>query len=211
MHKVVRCFSRTVSVPPEGIKVADEKEPRVRSKYRHEVEKVLITKKALDARINGLANEIKNAISKDSEITCLVVLKGGMFFAADLIRALDEKSRLKTKLDFIRCSSYGNRASSSGVVSMYDFGDIEGKNILLIEDIVDSGKTLKKLQDYLKKKGKQFKTCVLLDKGSARHIRVDFVGFKIPKVFVGGYGLDYAGMFRGLPEIVVIKKELLKY
>ncbi|MCD6478272.1 MAG: hypoxanthine phosphoribosyltransferase [Candidatus Diapherotrites archaeon] len=210
MHKVVRDFSKTVVVPPEGIRLAYEPEPKVRSKYRQEIEEVLITKGCLQARVEGLAKEIKEAFADINEITCLVVLKGGMFFAADLIRILDENSKLRTRLDFIRCSSYGDRASSSGEVTMYEFGDMEGDNILLIEDIIDSGKTLEELQSYLKSKGKQFKTCVLLDKGVAKHIKVDFIGFRIPRIFVGGYGLDYAGMFRGLPEIVVIKKELLK-
>ena len=93
---------------------------------------------------------------------------------------------------------------------MYQLDSIDGKNVLLIEDIVDTGGTLRVLQNYLEEKEKNFKTCVLLDKGVASGVKVDFIGFRIPRVFVGGYGLDYAGMYRGLPEIVVIKKELLK-
>lgn len=210
MHKVVSDFSKIVIVPDEGIRLASEPEPKVRAKYINELDRVLITKGCLEARIKGLAKEIKAGFAGIDEITCLVVLKGGLFFAADLIRVLDEESRLRTRLDFIRCSSYGDRSYSSGRVQMYQLDDIDGENVLLIEDIIDTGGTLKTLQNYLEQKGKNFKTCVLLDKGIAKNVKVDFVGFKIPRVFVGGYGLDYAGMYRGLPEIVVIKKELLK-
>jgi len=210
VHKVVSDFSKTVVVSEEGIRLASEPEPKVREKYINELDKVLITKGCLDARIKGLAREIANGFAGVDEITCVVVLKGGMFFAADLIRVLDEQSNLRTRLDFIKCSSYGDRSYSSGNVQMCQLDNIEGKNILLIEDIVDTGGTLRVLQNYLKEKRKNFKTCVLLDKGVASGIELDFIGFRIPRVFVGGYGLDYAGMYRGLPEIVVIKKELLK-
>jgi len=210
MHKIVDDFSKTVVVPEQGIRLASEPEPKVREKYINELDRVLITKGCLDARIKGLAKEIEQGFADVDEITCVVVLKGGMFFAADLIRVLDERSKLRTRLDFIRCSSYGDRSYSSGSVQMYQLDAIDGKNVLLIEDIVDTGGTLKTLQNYLREKGKNFKTCVLLDKGIASSVKVDFIGFRIPRVFVGGYGLDYAGMYRGLPEIVVIKKELLK-
>lgn len=210
MHRIVKDFSKTVVVPEEGIRLPNEPEPKVREKYSKELEKVLITKGCIEARIKALAKEIGKAFSNVDEITCLVILKGGMFFAADLLRAIDEQSKLRTRVDFIRCSSYGNSSKSSGNVKVYELDEIQGNNVLLIEDIIDTGGTLAVLQEKLKKMGKSFKTCVLLDKGIAKHVPVDFVGFKIPRVFVGGYGLDYAGMYRGLPEIVTIKKELLK-
>jgi len=210
MHKIVKDFSKVVVVPDDGIRLPNEAEPKVREKYAKEIEKVLITKGCIDARIKCLAKEIDGAFRNVGEITCLVILKGGMFFAADLLRALDEQSDIRTRIDFIRCSSYGNRSKSSGKVDIYKFDPIEGNNLLLIEDIVDTGGTLRVLQEKLKDMGKHFKTCVLLDKGVAKGAKVDFIGFKIPRVFVGGYGLDYAGLYRGLPEIVVIKKELLK-
>ncbi len=210
MHKVVSDFSKTVVVPDEGIRLPNEPEPKIREKYANELEKVLITKGCIKERVKALAGEIENAFRNAGEITCVVVLKGGMFFAADLIRALDEQSNLRTRIDFIKCSSYGAKSYSSGNVNIFQVDTIEGENMLLIEDIVDTGNTLKVLQQFLLDKSKNLKTCVLLDKGIAKGVSIDFVGFRIPRVFVGGYGLDYAGMYRGLPEIVVIKKELLK-
>lgn len=210
MHKTITNFSKKVTVPEEGIKLKNEPEPVVRKKYEHEIERILITKGCLEARIAALASEISAAFEGVKELDCYVILKGGMFFAADLIRALDEQSDLRTKLDFIKCSSYGDRSTSSGKVELYKIDELQGENVLLIEDIVDTGKTLSILQDMISKKAKKFKTCVLLDKGIAQDVKVDFIGFQIPRVFVGGYGLDYAGHYRGLPEIVVIKKELLK-
>ncbi|MEM4663002.1 MAG: phosphoribosyltransferase family protein [Candidatus Diapherotrites archaeon] len=210
MHKVVTNFSKTVIVPECGIKLKNEPEPVVRKKYEKEIDRVLITKGCIEARIVALAKEIDAAFKNVNELVCFVILKGGMFFAADLIRTLDELSDIRTKIDFIRCSSYGDRSTSSGKVDLYTIDKFEGENVLLIEDIVDTGKTLSTLQGLLAKNVKNFKTCVLLDKGIARDVKVDFIGFRIPKIFVGGYGLDYAGYYRGLPEIVVIKKEILK-
>ncbi|MCX8189846.1 MAG: phosphoribosyltransferase family protein [Candidatus Diapherotrites archaeon] len=210
MHTIVTNFSRKVIVPEEGIKLKNEPEPVVRKKYEQEIDRILITKGCLEARITALALEISATFKRIKELDCYVILKGGMFFAADLIRALDEQSDIRTKLDFIKCSSYGNSSKSSGKVDLYKIDELQGENVLLIEDIVDTGKTLKILQEMIGKNAKRFKTCVLLDKGIAKDVQVDFVGFQIPRVFVGGYGLDYAGHYRGLPEIVVIRKELLK-
>lgn len=209
--KILNNFTRTVNVPEQGIKLEGE-EPSIRDKYKDDIERVLISKGCLKKRVEHLASEVAGAFEKVREVNCLVVLKGGMFFASDLIRLIDDETELRTRIDFIQASSYYNKSTPSGSVKLKESGLLKGENILLIEDIVDTGGTLKKLQDYLKEKGKFFKTCVLLDKGLPKSpgLKIDFIGFNIPNEFVAGYGLDYAGMYRGMPEIVIVKKELLK-
>ncbi|MFH1234244.1 MAG: hypoxanthine phosphoribosyltransferase [Candidatus Diapherotrites archaeon] len=204
-------FSRTVAVPAEGIKLEGE-EPCVRDKYKKDIERVLISKGCLRERVKRLAAEVAGAFEKAKEVNCVVVLKGGMFFASDLMRLIDDETELKTQLDFIQASSYYNKSKTSGTVTLKESGALEGDHILLIEDVVDTGTTLSKLQGLLREKKKFFKTCILLDKGlpKALGLQIDFVGFNIPNEFVAGYGLDYAGMYRGMPDVVVVNKKLLE-
>ncbi len=209
--KVISSFDKVIDVPVEGVTTFNEK-PAVLEKYGKEIDRVLISKECIKRRLEAMAKEIGDDLKKFKEINCLVVLKGSIFFASDLIRLLDEGTPIRTKLDFIQCSSYGDKAFPNEEVKIEKYGDIEGEIILVIEDIVDKGGTLRKLQEFLTKRGKPFKTCVLLDKTQDKNpdLQLDYVGFKIPREFVGGYGLDYAGMYRGLSDIVVVKKELLK-
>ncbi|MEM0360278.1 MAG: hypoxanthine phosphoribosyltransferase [Candidatus Diapherotrites archaeon] len=209
--KIVNNFSKTVLVPPEGIKLEGE-EPCVRDKYKKDIERVLISKGCLRERVKRLASEVASAFEKAKEVNCVVVLKGGMFFASDLMRLIDDETDLKTKLDFIQASSYYDTSHSCGKVTLKETSPLEGDHILLIEDVVDTGTTLSKLQEYLRERKKFFKTCVLLDKGlpKAPGLQIDFIGFKIPNEFVAGYGLDYAGRYRGMPDVVVVNKKLLK-
>jgi len=136
------------------------------------------------------------------------ILKGSVPFLADLIRNLS----LPVSYDFMAVSSYGEATESSGIVRItYDItGDISGKNILIVEDIIDTGRTLSHLKTFLEAKGPaSVKIATLLDKPDRRvvPITVDFVGFTIPDEFVVGYGLDYANRYRNLPYVGVLKPE----
>jgi len=139
----------------------------------------------------------------------LGVLKGSFVFMADLVRAC----QVKSDVEFIAVSSYGNGTSSSGVVQItHDIQqDISGRDLIIIEDILDSGNTLKFLEQYFLTKGaKSVTICTLLDKPGRRTkaITADYVGFVIPDEFVVGYGLDYAQKYRNLPYIGVLKPEV---
>ena len=154
--------------------------------------------------------EIEDRINKDyegEELTLICVLKGGVMFMCDLARRLN----LSVRLDFMSVSSYGSETKSSGVVKIIkDLDDsIDGKNVLVVEDIIDSGNTLSYLIDILKKRGpKSIKLCTLLDKPSRREkkdVFVDYVCFEIEDRFVVGYGLDYDQRYRNLPYIGVME------
>lgn len=160
------------------------------------------------ARVRGLGGEIAGRLAGD--VVIVSVLKGSFVFVADLIRALN-KSGCDWPMDFMSLSSYGAGTSSSGKVRIVR--DIEekvaGRTVLLIDDILESGRTLQFARRLLLKRGaKRVYLCTLLDKPSKRAVRLeaDFVGFAIADEFVVGYGLDWAHRYRGLPFIGVIKR-----
>ena len=167
---------------------------------------VLISEKEIDNRILEIADRI-NKDYEGEEITLICVLKGGVMFMCDLAKRLN----LNVRLDFMSVSSYGSQTKSSGVVKIIkDLDDsIDGKNVLVVEDIIDSGNTLSYLMDILKKRGpKSIKLCTLLDKPSRREkkdVLVDYVCFEIEDKFVVGYGLDYDQRYRNLPYIGVME------
>ena len=167
---------------------------------------VLIAEKEIDNRILEIADRI-NKDYEGEELTLICVLKGGVMFMCDLAKRLN----LNVRLDFMSVSSYGSETKSSGVVKIIkDLDDsIDGKNVLVVEDIIDSGNTLSYLMDILKKRGpKSIKLCTLLDKPSRREkkdVFVDYVCFEIEDKFVVGYGLDYDQRYRNLPYIGVME------
>ena len=167
---------------------------------------VLISEKEIDNRILEIADRI-NKDYEGEELTLICVLKGGVMFMCDLAKRLN----LNVRLDFMSVSSYGSQTKSSGVVKIIkDLDDsIDGKNVLVVEDIIDSGNTLSYLMDILKKRGpKSIKLCTLLDKPSRREkkdVFVDYVCFEIEDKFVVGYGLDYDQRYRNLPYIGVLE------
>lgn len=167
---------------------------------------VLISEKEIDNRILEIADRI-NKDYEGEELTLICVLKGGVMFMCDLAKRLN----LNVRLDFMSVSSYGSQTKSSGVVKIIkDLDDsIDGKNVLVVEDIIDSGNTLSYLMDILKKRGpKSIKLCTLLDKPSRREktdVFVDYVCFEIEDKFVVGYGLDYDQRYRNLPYIGVME------
>ena len=163
---------------------------------------VLYSKEEIQARIKELATEL-NEHYKDEEIFAVCVLKGSVMFFTDLVEYLTSP----LKMEFIRLSSYGSDYSSSGKVKAVNLSlpDINGKNVLIIEDIIDTGHTAKFLLDYI---GHNFDTkstkfCSLLDKKSKRVVDVDadFSGFVVEDKFLVGYGLDFDGYYRNIPYV----------
>ena len=170
--------------------------------------KVLYTEKQLAARIEAMGMEMYEDL-KDKDPLFVSVLRGAFIFMADIVRAC----QVKSDVEFIAVSSYGNAFSSSGAVQItHDIQqDITGRNLVVIEDILDSGNTLNFLKQYFITKGAaSVKICTLLDKPSRRTkaIQADYIGFVVPDEFVVGYGLDYCQKYRNLPYIGVLKPEV---
>ncbi len=172
-----------------------------------DVAEILITEKQIQERIRELGRQI----SKDYERQDLVlvcVLKGAITFLADLMREIT----IAHSIDFMAISSYGASTESSGIVRILKDLDtnIEGRNVLIVEDIIDTGRTLNYITRNLQTRHpKSLRICTLLNKPSRRQIdiSVDYVGFEIPNKFVIGYGLDFAEIYRSLPYIGVLKPE----
>lgn len=165
---------------------------------------VLIDRVRITARIEEMAREIRQAIP-EGDVHFVCVLKGAFMFLSDLVRAMDGD----VTLDFIAVSSYGSGKTSSGEVRLNKDVDtsLEGRHVVIVEDIVDTGLTLHYLQDILRRRGpRSLRTACLLSKPSRRtvDVEVDFVGFTIEDHFVVGYGLDYAEQYRNLPHIAVM-------
>ena len=166
---------------------------------------VMISPDELAARINDLAKEIRQDFPA-GQLHFICVLKGAFLFLGDLIRAMEGD----VTIDFMACSSYGTGTTSSGEVRLskdLDSG-LEGRDVIIVEDIVDTGLTLHYLQDILLARGpRSLRTACLLSKPSRRKIDVtiDYVGFTIEDRFVVGYGLDYAEQYRNLPYIGVLE------
>ncbi len=155
------------------------------------------------ARVKVLAGEIGEAIQGD--FTIVGILKGSFVFVADLVRALDALGR-RSRVDFIRLSSYGAAKRSSGEVRLAGAAPagIAGHKILLVDDIVDTGRTLVYARELLQAQGAaDVWTCALIDKPSRREVAftADFAGFQVPDIFIVGYGIDYAENYRHLPYI----------
>ena len=167
--------------------------------------RVLLTEEEVDRRINEMAAEISEEY-EGRQIHLICILKGGVFFTCELAKRIT----VPVSMDFMSVSSYGDDTSSSGVVRIVKDLDetIEGKDVLIVEDIIDSGRTLSHLIEILKQRNpKSLRLCTLLDKPERRvkDVKVDYVCFNIPDEFVVGYGLDYAQKYRNLPYIGVVE------
>ena len=167
---------------------------------------VLIEADRIQARIGELASEIERDYPACEEIHLVCVLKGGFVFMADLVRAMSAR----VTLDFIAVSSYAQSTRSSGEVRLLKDLDsrLEGRHVVIVEDIVDTGLTLTYLQDILRARSpRSLKTVCLLSKPSRRlvDVKVDYIGFTIEDRFVVGYGLDYAEKYRNLGHIAVLE------
>ena len=165
----------------------------------------LLSEEEVDNRIRQLGEQITKDYEGE-EIFLVCTLKGASFFACELAKRI----ALPLTLDFIAVASYGDGTQSSGEVRMIKDLDesIEGKNVIVVEDIVDTGRTLSYLMEILKKRNpRTLKLCSLLDKPERRvvDIQADYTGFEVPDLFVVGYGLDYAQRYRNLPYIGVVE------
>lgn len=171
----------------------------------HEIEEILIPENQIQKKVEELGNQI----SKDyqgRDLICIGVLRGAIIFLADLARCI----KVPMIIDFISISSYGASTKSSGVVRILKDLDenVENKDILVVEDIIDTGLTLDYLIRMLKSRNPaSIKVCTLLNKKERRQIDVpiDYSGFDIPDKFVVGYGLDFNGLYRNIPYILVLK------
>ncbi len=161
----------------------------------------IISADEIEERVRALSGEI-NRDYKGQELVAIGILKGAFIFLADLVRHLT----MPVQIDFVRLSSYGSSTESSGKIAFSkDIElDVGGRHVLVVEDIVDTGYTLKYLKEVLKLKGpKSVKVCCLIDKKERRKVDIDveYVGFEVPRGFLVGYGLDYNEQYRNLPGI----------
>lgn len=174
----------------------------------NDIKSILISEEELAKRIKEMGAQLTEAY-KGKDLMVVGILKGCMLYLSDLVRNID----LPLTMDFMVVSSYGSATKSSGVVRIIKDleREIEGKDVLIVEDIVDTGLTLSYLIENLKTRNpNSVKVCSLLDKPDRRKVPVDieYVGFRIPDEFVVGYGLDYDEVYRNLPFVCVLKPEV---
>ncbi len=165
------------------------------------ITETILSREQIHNRVDVLGRQI-SADYRDKELVLIGILNGAFIFLADLVRTIE----LEIEVDFIRVASYGDATSTTGTITLSKKPelDLTGKDILLVEDIVDTGTTLTWLLDYIATyQPASIKTCTLIDKHERREteVNVDYVGFMLNKGFLVGYGLDYAQKFRNLPEI----------
>jgi hypoxanthine phosphoribosyltransferase len=173
-----------------------------------DIERVLFTAEQIQRRVVELGEAISRDY-RDRDLTLVCVLRGATLFLGDLIRALPDNATV----DFMAISSYGTGTRSTGVVRILkDLEDsVESRNVLIVEDIVDTGLTLNYLLENMRhRNAATVRACALLDKPGRRRVpvRVDYTGFEVPDAFVVGYGLDYNQQYRGLPFIGILKPEI---
>lgn len=178
------------------------------NKLHKDLDRVLLSEDEILEIVEKIANKI-NEDYKGEEVEFIVVLKGSMPFASDLMRRVS----VPLTIDFIQASSYGTGSKSTGEIKIKHElqSDIKGKNLIIIEDIIDSGNTLFALKKLLlKREPKSLKICTMLDKKERREVELsgDYVGAEIPDEFVVGYGLDYAEKYRELPYIGILSRRI---
>lgn len=177
---------------------------------KKDIKEILLTEEQISEKVKELGDKISKDY-KNKNLLVVGILKGSVLFVADLIRNIT----IPCEIDFMAVSSYGNSTESSGVVRILKDLDhsIEGKDIIIVEDIIDSGVTLDYLLKYLKaRKANSIEIITLLTKPSRRKvdIEVKYCGFEIPDEFLVGYGLDYSEKYRNVPYIGVLKEEVYK-
>ena len=175
---------------------------------REDVKEILFSEEQISDKVKELANRI-SCDYKDKNLLVVGVLKGSVLYAAELIKNIT----VPCEIDFMAVSSYGNSTETSGVVRILKDLDhsIEGKHVLLVEDIVDSGITLSYLLKYLKaRRAESIEIVSLLNKPERRtaDLEVKYIGFEVPNEFIVGYGIDYAEKYRNLPYIAILKEEV---
>ena len=177
-------------------------------KNNEAIEKVLIDSETIENRVKEIARDIDRDFA-DKRLVMVGILKGSFIFFGDLVRNLT----IPAEIEFMKVSSYGSGTVSSGEIKVsLDIGreDLSECDLLVVEDIIDSGKTLSKLVPYLAKRARSVKTCTLLDKPERREVdfSTDYCGFTIPDEFVVGYGLDYDEKYRTLPDVCILSPKV---
>jgi hypoxanthine phosphoribosyltransferase len=211
LHRPARFVSLA---PPTAMPTARKTSPKTArparrsSNFHPDLESVLFSEAEIKRRVKTLGRELK-AVYDDGEFTIIAIINGAMMFTADLMREIDNPIRV----DCIRISSYGDKTQSIGAPQLVHSLtlDIAKRHVLLIDDILDTGKTLALVSGLIRKLNPaSLRVCVLLDKKGRRQVpfEADFVGFKIPDKFVVGYGLDFAERYRNLPCIGVLRPAL---
>ena len=173
-----------------------------------DIEEVLVPREQIQEMVKRLGRQISEDYD-GKELVLVGVLKGGFIFLADLMREIT----IPVDMDFISVSSYGASTRSSGVVRIIKDIDLDvvGKHVLIVEDLVDTGLTLRHLRDLFNTRGpKSVKICTAFDKPSRRkvEIEVEYKGIEVPDKFIVGYGLDYAGKYRNLPDVCTLREEV---
>jgi hypoxanthine phosphoribosyltransferase len=173
------------------------------------VGRTLFTERQIAARVRTLAGEIARDYCEDP-IVIVGVLRGSFIFLADLVRALHRRGR-RAMIDFMTLDSYGGGTASNGRVRLVQgfSTEVRGRRVLLVDDILDTGRTIEYARAYLRRRGAaEVRVCALLEKPARRvfpSVGADYIGFSVPDVFVVGYGLDYAGWHRDLPHIAEVR------
>jgi hypoxanthine phosphoribosyltransferase len=189
--------------------MSDKLKSTVPSRWRKEVQSILITEEQLARRIKILAREIERDF-RGREMVVVSLLSGTVMFLADLMRYLN----MPLRLDFLGVSSYGSGTESGELVFTKELRiDVRGRDVLLVDDILDTGRTLSRVLPKLRLlKPRRIKVCVLLDKAERRvaKVKADYVGFRVPDFFVVGYGLDFAERYRNLPFVGVLHPHVYK-
>jgi hypoxanthine phosphoribosyltransferase len=182
---------------------------RVPTHWRKEVKEILIAERQIAARLREMSHQIQRDFNR-REMVVVSLLNGTVMFLADLIRNLS----LPLRLDFIGVSSYGSGTESGELVFTKELRlDVRGRDVLLVDDILDTGKTLYRVLGKLRAlKPRRIKICVLLNKQERRveDVKADYIGFEIPDYFVVGYGLDFAERYRNLPFVGILHEQVYK-
>lgn len=215
-------FDRTITVPEGGL--ATGRENPLPTSLADRVDYLLIPEEVLQQRVSGLAQQIRAACADSSELILLVVLKGAFMFAADLSREIARLGGLEFRCEFVRTSTYGNTIKQPDEkvreVSMASLpADLAGKDVLLIEDLIDQGFTITALkQRVVAARARSVQVCALLTKRlehpspavsrNRAALTIDFVGFDVPDRWVAGYGTDAGEHFRMLPYIVTVREQV---
>lgn len=169
--------------------------------FENKKEKILFTREEINSRVKEMGREISEAY-RGKNVVVVSLLRGSFIFTSDLVREMD----IPVEIDFMTTASYGHAEITTGNVEILQDirGEIEGKSVLIVDDIIDSGHTLLKVAHHLKAlKPESIKICVMLDKPSRRQVELspDYVGFEIPDVFIVGYGLNFGDHYRNIPYI----------
>ncbi|MBR3622012.1 MAG: hypoxanthine phosphoribosyltransferase [Selenomonadaceae bacterium] len=177
--------------------------------FEKDVERILITEEEIRARVQEIGNVISKDYNEDNDVVAIGILKGASIFFADLVRAI----KIPLIFDFMIVSSYGDSSISSGEVDIkkeLEF-DVHGKDVILIEDIIDTGITMSCVRKIMAGRGaNSVKLAAFLDKPTRRKVdlHIDYLGFTTPDEFLVGYGLDYAEKYRNLPYVGILKREI---